>query len=146
MCQRQRRACHLQGDNLSKQIHVYLSVSTLSVYVLFTFEPKHSLEWKKSRFPPPLQVSKCKQKIKHLRGFRIANDKKYTRMTTLRNSARCPEYIRMDKRCQFYQLLITVRNFFFVRVNFNEMSIKKSSIFPLYRFQLYFFDMYLYFV
>lgn len=111
----------------------------------FTFVPSfcfhhytHSLEWKKIRdylflkchlYRCRFQYT-CTQKEKCLQGFWIAKDMKVpTPNDNTQIRAKCPEHIRMGKRCKHFQFWIAWWSCGILWVKTDDVSLKKSSIF-----------------
>lgn len=80
--------------------------------------------------PLPLQVSIYTQKEKCLQGFWIAKDMKVpTPNDNTQIRAKCPEHIRMGKRCKHFQFWIAWWSCGILWVKTDDVSLKKSSIF-----------------
>lgn len=97
--------------------------------------------------PLPLQVSIYTQKEKCLQGFWIAKDMKVpTPNDNTQIRAKCPEHIRMGKRCKQFPILnrlVILWN----SLGKNRWCIVEEifDFFPFYRFELYFIGRYVYF-
>lgn len=82
--------------------HFLLNILKTINYNIFGPKYIHPLEWKKSKFSfrkaPSTTSGFTQPTIWILRGFSIANHMKSTKMTTLKNGARCVKYFKSKRR------------------------------------------------